>query len=184
MSDLEDEGYSGKAVDGNYEALMDPDRARERQRLADMRSHGAAMQALDGLNSEEVCRAARARLLQPREVDADPNRACLRGDPLEKAGVLTREEYAQTLAVRRERERAAAQAERLRDPRTRREEEERLAAELAAKDKAAFARDAEERAKRLEAKRGKLAEARPAAGGGRKRARISFDEDADGSDAE
>mmetsp|Transcript_53034 Transcript_53034/g.119494 ORF Transcript_53034/g.119494 Transcript_53034/m.119494 type:complete len:180 (-) Transcript_53034:35-574(-) len=173
--DVDDDDVPGASVDGNYEALMDPDRARERLRIARERRDGS----MSGV-SQADCTAARNRLMLPREVDYNPERACLRGDPNEKGGVKTKEEYAREYAVRRAQMLKEEEAARLSDPAVRREEEKRLAEEAAVRDKEAFARDAEERERRLEEKKQRLAASKPAGVSGArssKRARLSFGDD-------
>lgn len=172
MGDIDDPDVVGaKAVDGNYEHLMDPERARERQRMAEEKRNGS----FGGSISADDCAAARDRLLQPREVDHNPNRACLRGDPGEKGGVITKEEYATMAATRRERDQKVEDAERMKDPDYRRQ----LAAEKAEEDRAAFAKDAEEREKRIGEKRQKLLAGEEPAGAKKsgKRAKLSFDDE-------
>ncbi|CAK0890122.1 unnamed protein product [Prorocentrum cordatum] len=146
-----DRHVSGQArtVDGNYEALMDPERAQERKRMADERLHGGFSAAqFAGVDFA----AQRARLSRGREAHApDPN--SMKGDPAEKAGLKTKEEWAKEKTVIDARNQRALEAELGKDPAYRRQQALKREEEQAAKDKDAFRREAEERERRMAEKR-------------------------------
>eukprot|EP00931_Biecheleriopsis_adriatica_P036608 TRINITY_DN21076_c0_g1_i2.p1 TRINITY_DN21076_c0_g1~~TRINITY_DN21076_c0_g1_i2.p1 ORF type:complete len:179 (-),score=63.93 TRINITY_DN21076_c0_g1_i2:122-658(-) len=156
------------------EMLLDPERARERQRIA----KDAEIDFVGRLGNVDFA-AARARVAAGREVDHDPNRPCLRGNPTERGGVMSRHDFMIEKARREAEEAKRLSEERLRDPKTRHEELAKRAEEQAQKDKLAFAKEAEERALRLESKKRQLASEKPASKVAKKAARLSFDEDPD-----
>mmetsp|Transcript_60155 Transcript_60155/g.130463 ORF Transcript_60155/g.130463 Transcript_60155/m.130463 type:complete len:179 (+) Transcript_60155:125-661(+) len=171
----EDEPFEAHRDDGS-EALLDPDRARVRRQIAQDARDGDVMQQFSGVDFA----AARARVMAPREVDSDPNRPCLRGNPAEKAGLMTAEGYLQQQVVLKARERKLLEAERKNDPEFQKAEEVRRQEE----DKSAFAKDAADRERRLEQKRSRLASELNADAGkaAAKRSRLSFGEEEEDSD--
>ncbi|CAE8601998.1 unnamed protein product [Polarella glacialis] len=178
---MADEEVFDQELAGGNEALMDPERAKERVRIAQERD-GDFINQLGGVDFS----AARARLMSGRQDDDnDPNRACLKGNPLDRAGVMSRHDFLIEKARKEALEAKAMAEERLRDPKTRTEELVRRAQEKADQDKLTAIREAEERASRMEEKnkKRKLAEEAKSAGQKTKKsARLSFDEDAEDSD--
>mmetsp|Transcript_98323 Transcript_98323/g.249551 ORF Transcript_98323/g.249551 Transcript_98323/m.249551 type:complete len:183 (+) Transcript_98323:106-654(+) len=162
------------------EDLLDPDRARARRTACD----GSEADALAALGSIDFA-AARARVMAPREVDASSSRACLRGVPSLKSGLMTADSYHKQQEELMTRERKSAEEERRKDPEVKRSEEEQRRLEAEKKDCDAATRSEQERAQRLQAKRQQLAapqKSSSAKGAGVKKARLSFDEDAGSGD--
>eukprot|EP00929_Paragymnodinium_shiwhaense_P115416 TRINITY_DN84275_c0_g1_i1.p1 TRINITY_DN84275_c0_g1~~TRINITY_DN84275_c0_g1_i1.p1 ORF type:complete len:184 (+),score=56.97 TRINITY_DN84275_c0_g1_i1:117-668(+) len=164
------------------EALLDPERAAEVRRIADEKMHGNFMDAIGDVDFA----TQRARLLHGRqEAPSAESQPAVRGNPNEKAGLLTASEYMKEQNKRIAEENARILAENMKDPKFRHEEKERLLKEQAEKDVAAFARDEEARAKRLEDKKRKLQDepAKATAKKGKKGVKFAFEED-DGDDSE
>merc|ERR1711871_340258 len=79
MGDIDDPDTEGSRVDGNYECLMDPERARERRQMAEERLHGGFLEKFEGVDFT----AQRALLAKGRDIAKDSNQRCVRGDPHE-----------------------------------------------------------------------------------------------------
>merc|ERR1719195_1444549 len=122
-----------------------------------------------------------------REDERDANRECLRGDPSEKGGIKTREEYLKEQIARQAVEQEAREVELMKNPEYRKQALARQAEEDRERDKAAFAKDAGDRQRRMELKKRQLApgeSSKLAAGKAVKKSRMSFDEDEEDADSE
>merc|ERR1711879_149894 len=150
------------------------------RQMADERLHGDFLGKFQGVDFS----AQRALLAKGRTADNDSNRACRQGDPLEKGGIKTIDQYQKEQAAKRKLEEESAEAELEKDPEYRRQAAARRAEEEKERDKAAFAKDEEERIKRLEMKKRQLAsgDQKAAAGKSVKKSRMSFDADEEDED--
>lgn len=186
MRDIDDPDPIGAQADGcNYEALTDPERARERASMAEQKRHGGFDEMLKQVGNIDFSAQRNALLIGRTEIHG-ANRACIRGDGVEVGGIKTASQYAKEAAEKRDREAKAEHAKRMaEDPVYRREHTERKAQEKKDADAAAAAREEEARSQRLEDKKRKLASgsASAPASASKKANKISFNED-DESDVE